>query len=170
MVQGSTRAPTAALGLMALGALLFALMNFFARRATASASWASVAAVRAMIGALVAVMVVRARGSSLVAKDGRAIIGRSVLGTLSMLLTFYALSSRTLSLGEFSVGHHVNALVTDQPQAGSGVGFREYSLVRKAKSAVCGRVGPTAGEHSADVGEGEGEHAALPHAAIASGR
>lgn len=77
---------------------------------------------------------------------------------------------RTLSLGEFSVREKVNALVADQPQTGSGLGFRGYSLIRQAKSAVCGRVGPTVGEHSADVGEREGEHAALPHAACRSGR
>jgi drug/metabolite transporter (DMT)-like permease len=84
---------------MALGATLFALMNFLARLATASASWATVAAVRAIIGALVAFSVARMRGRSLAAKDKRAIFWRSLLGTLSMLATFYALSSRTVSLG-----------------------------------------------------------------------
>jgi drug/metabolite transporter (DMT)-like permease len=85
---------------MAMGALLFALMNFFARLATASASWATVACVRALIGALVAFTVARMRGRSLVAKDKRAIFWRSLFGTISMLSTFYALSSRTVSLGD----------------------------------------------------------------------
>jgi drug/metabolite transporter (DMT)-like permease len=84
---------------MALSATLFALMNFFARLATASASWTTVAAVRAIVGALVAFAVARMRGRSLAAKDRRAILWRSLLGTIAMLATFYALSSRTLSLG-----------------------------------------------------------------------
>jgi drug/metabolite transporter (DMT)-like permease len=84
---------------MALGALLFATMNFLARLATTSASWASVAAVRAIVGALVALAVARARGVPLAPQDARAILWRSVLGTIAMLSTFYALSSRTVSLG-----------------------------------------------------------------------
>jgi drug/metabolite transporter (DMT)-like permease len=85
---------------MATSAVLFAFMNFFARLASSSASWASVGAVRAFVGALVAIAVARVRGRSLVAKDRRAVLWRSLLGTMSMIGTFYALSSRTLSLGD----------------------------------------------------------------------
>jgi drug/metabolite transporter (DMT)-like permease len=85
---------------MALGATLFALMNFFARLASSSASWASVGAVRAFIGALVAVAVARMRRAPLVVNDKRAMFWRSLLGTTAMVATFYALSSRTLSLGD----------------------------------------------------------------------
>jgi drug/metabolite transporter (DMT)-like permease len=85
---------------MAAGSVLFALMNFFARLATASASWVNVGAVRALVGALVAFAVARLRGASLAANDRRALFWRSVFGTISMMLTFYALSSRTLSLGD----------------------------------------------------------------------
>lgn len=84
---------------MALGATLFAMMNFLARLATASASWASVAAVRALVGALVAFGVARIRGRPLAPNDVRAVFWRSLLGTIAMLATFYALSSRTVSLG-----------------------------------------------------------------------
>lgn len=85
---------------MALGATLFALMNFFARVASSTASWASVGAVRALVGALVAVAVARARGASLAARDRRAVLLRSVFGTAAMIATFYSLSSRSLSLGD----------------------------------------------------------------------
>jgi drug/metabolite transporter (DMT)-like permease len=85
---------------MALGAVLFALMNFLARVATASASWATVAASRAAVGALVAAAVARLRGVSLAPNDGRGVFWRSLLGTVSMLATFYALSSRAMSLGD----------------------------------------------------------------------
>lgn len=85
---------------MATSAVLFAWMNVFARLATHSASWATVAAVRALIGAGVAFVVARVRGSSLALRDKRAVIGRSLFGTAAMLATFYALSSRTLALGD----------------------------------------------------------------------
>ena len=85
---------------MASAAVLFALMNFFARLASSSASWTTVGAARALMGALVALAVARLRGVSLVAKDRRAVFWRSLFGTLSMGATFYALSSRTLPLGD----------------------------------------------------------------------
>jgi drug/metabolite transporter (DMT)-like permease len=85
---------------MAAGAVLFALMNFFARLASSSASWMTVGGVRAHIGALVAIGVARLRGSSLVAKDRKAVFWRSLFGTAAMGTTFYALSSRTLPLGD----------------------------------------------------------------------
>lgn len=91
---------TAALGYMATAALLFALMNFFARLASSSASWMTVGAVRALIGALVAFAVARMRGASLAANDRKAIFWRSLFGTAAMGMTFYALSSRTLPLGD----------------------------------------------------------------------
>jgi drug/metabolite transporter (DMT)-like permease len=85
---------------MALSALLFASMNLFARLATTSASWTMIACTRATMGALVAAGVARARGTSLAPNDTRAIVWRSLFGTAAMLSTFYALSSRTLSLGD----------------------------------------------------------------------
>ena len=85
---------------MAAGAILFALMNFFARLASSSASWMTVGGVRALIGALVAVAVARLRGTSLVANDRKAVFWRSLFGTAAMGTTFYALSSRTLPLGD----------------------------------------------------------------------
>ncbi|CAN5905719.1 hypothetical protein BH11MYX4_BH11MYX4_59930 [soil metagenome] len=85
---------------MAAGAVLFALMNFFARLASDSASWATVGAARALVGAFVAIAVARARGSSLRITDKRALFWRSVFGTGAMMATFYALSSRSLSLGD----------------------------------------------------------------------
>jgi drug/metabolite transporter (DMT)-like permease len=85
---------------MAAGSVLFALMNFFARLASTSASWMTVGAVRALIGAAVAVGVARMRGASLVATNRRALFWRSLFGTIAMASTFYALSSRTLPLAD----------------------------------------------------------------------
>ncbi|MCL2724951.1 MAG: DMT family transporter [Polyangiaceae bacterium] len=85
---------------MALSAVLFAGMNTFARLANHSASWASVGAVRAFVGAVVAFAVARARGRTLAARNRRFVFWRALFGTASMLCTFYALSSTTLSLGD----------------------------------------------------------------------
>jgi len=85
---------------MAASAVLFALMNFFAKLASASSSWMTVGAVRALVGAFVAIAVARARGGSLAVTNRRAVLWRSLLGTVAMTTTFYALSSRTLSLGD----------------------------------------------------------------------
>ncbi|MCL2776540.1 MAG: DMT family transporter [Polyangiaceae bacterium] len=85
---------------MAASALLFAGMNSFARLANQSASWASVGAVRAFVGAFVAFSVARARGRSLGAHNRSVVFWRSLFGTASMLCTFYALSSKTLTLGD----------------------------------------------------------------------
>lgn len=85
---------------MALSAVLFALMNFFAKLASSSASWANVGAARALVGAFVAIGVARARGASLAATDRKAVFWRSLFGTAAMMTTFYALSSRTLGLGD----------------------------------------------------------------------
>ena len=85
---------------MAASAVLFAFMNFFVKLASSSASWQTVGFVRALVGALVALGVARARGSSLAVKDKRALLWRSLFGTAAMMATFYALSSRSLSLGD----------------------------------------------------------------------
>lgn len=85
---------------MALGAVLFASMNFFARLASSSASWTTIGGVRALVGAGVAVGVARLRGTPLVANDQRALFWRSLFGTAAMAATFYALSSHTLPLGD----------------------------------------------------------------------
>ncbi len=97
-VGHETRA--AALGWMALGAVLFSLMNFFARVASGQAPWAMVGASRAVVGAAVAWGVARARGAPLTFGDRKGMWLRSLFGTGSMMATFYALSSRTLPLGD----------------------------------------------------------------------
>lgn len=85
---------------MGIGAVLFALMNVLARMASASTSWTSVAALRALIGAFVAFAFARARGASLAAVDRKILFWRSLFGTGAMMATFYALSSRTVPLGD----------------------------------------------------------------------
>lgn len=85
---------------MAAAAVLFAMMSAFARIGSTSASWMTVGAVRALVGALVALAVARMRGVSLGVSDRRALFWRSSFGTAAMATTFYALSSRTLPLAD----------------------------------------------------------------------
>lgn len=101
----STRAdawPRAAYAWMAVSAVLFATMNFFARLVGEGGHvpWAHVGAVRACTGALIAFGIARARGATLKAHDPRGMWMRSILGTAAMLCTFYALSKRSLPLGD----------------------------------------------------------------------
>jgi drug/metabolite transporter (DMT)-like permease len=85
---------------MAASAVLFALMGYFARLASADAHWTLVAATRSVVGLVVAAAVARARGAPMRVRDGRGIWLRSVFGTASMLSTFYALGSPALALGD----------------------------------------------------------------------
>src|SRR5262249_25024585 len=87
---------------MALSAVLFALMGFFARLASAHASWALVAAVRSLVGAGVAFGVGRARGAALRVGNQRGMWLRSGFGTLALVCTFYAVGSPAISLGDAS--------------------------------------------------------------------
>jgi drug/metabolite transporter (DMT)-like permease len=79
---------------MALGAVLFALMSFFARLASAQTSWALVAGARALARRRPCAL------GPLVVKDRRGIWLRSLFGTAAMLATFYAVGSPAISLGD----------------------------------------------------------------------
>ena len=85
---------------MALSAVLFATMNFFARLASGHVPWTEVGAARALTGALVAIAIARARGGTLRIRNRRGMWARSLFGTASMLCTFFALSRRGLPLGD----------------------------------------------------------------------
>ncbi len=85
---------------MAVSAVLFATMGFFARVGSAHTHWTIVAGTRAAIGAMVAYGVGRARMAPLVVKNRRGIWLRSIFGTAALLCTFYALGSPALGLGD----------------------------------------------------------------------
>ncbi len=87
---------------MSTGAVLFALMGFFARVASAHVPWTLVACTRALLGAAVAFGVGRVRGVAVWPKSTPAMWARSGFGTVAMLCTFYAVGSRALALGDAS--------------------------------------------------------------------
>jgi drug/metabolite transporter (DMT)-like permease len=83
---------------MALAAALFSIMNFVAHRVATPWTW--VAASRAIVGTVVAVGVARTRGRAPFVRPTRIMWLRSILGTLAMGATFFALGRRELPLGD----------------------------------------------------------------------
>jgi drug/metabolite transporter (DMT)-like permease len=84
---------------MAASACGFGLMGFCGHVASERIHWSMTAATRCLVGAAVAYGVARSRGASLRVTDRRRIGWRTLWGTLSMILTFYALGTR-LPLGD----------------------------------------------------------------------
>lgn len=80
--------------------VLFAVMTIAARLASRSASWATVGATRALVGAIVALAFALRSGASLRTQRRGLSWARSIFGTLSMLATFYALGARDLPVGD----------------------------------------------------------------------
>jgi drug/metabolite transporter (DMT)-like permease len=85
---------------MSVSALLFAMMSFFARLSSAHAPWTLVAATRAFVGALVAVLVARMRGVPALPRQSGTVWLRTGFGTLSVLFSFYATTAPDLPLGD----------------------------------------------------------------------
>ncbi|MGH7702105.1 MAG: DMT family transporter [Gemmatimonadales bacterium] len=85
---------------MILAQLFFAGMNLTTRLGAHALPWSEIAAVRFLVGALVAVVVARGRGTSIRITDRRNAWLRSLFGTGSALGTFYALASPRISVGD----------------------------------------------------------------------
>jgi len=80
--------------------VLFAAMAISARLASRSASWTTVGASRALVGAAVAFAFALRSGASLRTRNRGLAWARSISGTLAMLATFYALGSPNLAVGD----------------------------------------------------------------------
>jgi drug/metabolite transporter (DMT)-like permease len=85
---------------MALAQLFFAGMNVSTRLGARDLLWSEIAAVRFLVGALIALAVAWYRGSSLRISDRPSTWRRSVYGTLAAACTFYALASSRIALGD----------------------------------------------------------------------
>jgi drug/metabolite transporter (DMT)-like permease len=88
------------LGWMVLAQLCFAAMNVCTRLGAAHLPWAEIAAARFFIGAVVAVGLATAQGTSLRVTDRPGTWRRSIFGTLAAVGSFYALSSTQIGLGD----------------------------------------------------------------------
>src|SRR5262245_5222213 len=80
--------------------VLFAVMTISARLASRTASWATVGASRALVGGVVALTFALRSGASLRTRNRGLSWARSILGTLAMLTTFYALGASSLPVGD----------------------------------------------------------------------
>jgi drug/metabolite transporter (DMT)-like permease len=85
---------------MLIAAIGFAIMNACARQASRSVPFLEVALARALVGLVVVVGYARLRSRPLVVRNRRVMLLRVTSGTLSMILTFFALSR--VPLGEAS--------------------------------------------------------------------
>jgi drug/metabolite transporter (DMT)-like permease len=85
---------------MALAQLLFAGMNVCTRLGARDVPWSEVAAVRFLVGAVIAIVVARQRGSALRVRDQASAWRRSGYGTLAAVCAFYALGSHRMALGD----------------------------------------------------------------------
>lgn len=89
-----------ALAWMALAQLLFAGMNVCTRLGARDTPWSEVAAVRFLVGAVIALVVAWQRGSALRVRDQASAWRRSGYGTLAAVCSFYALASPRMALGD----------------------------------------------------------------------
>jgi drug/metabolite transporter (DMT)-like permease len=92
--------PRTALAWMALAQFFFAGMNVCTRLGARDLPWSEIAAVRFLIGALIALAIAWYRGSSLRISDRPSTWWRSLYGTMAAVCTFYALASSRIALGD----------------------------------------------------------------------
>ena len=85
---------------MVLAQIGFAGMNLFSRLGARDLPFSEVAAARFLVGAIIAVLLARARGVSLRIVDRPNTWRRSIFGTCSAAGHFYALSSQRIPLGD----------------------------------------------------------------------
>jgi drug/metabolite transporter (DMT)-like permease len=94
------RAPARGLGWMIVAQACFAGMNVCTRLGSRQLPWAEIAAVRFLVGALVAAGLAAALGRSLRVTDRAGTWHRSVYGTAAACASFYALASHRVAVGD----------------------------------------------------------------------
>jgi drug/metabolite transporter (DMT)-like permease len=91
---------TRGLGWMVVAQACFAWMNVCTRVGTRYVPWAEIAAVRFLVGALLAVVLAALTRRSLRVTDRAGTWRRSIYGTLAALGSFYALGSSRVAVGD----------------------------------------------------------------------
>jgi len=99
-VPGSPPLSSRGLGWMVLAQVCFAAMNVCTRQGSSHLPWAEIAAGRFLVGALLAVAVAAARGTSLRTTDRAGTWRRSGFGTVAAVGSFYALGSDRITVGD----------------------------------------------------------------------
>jgi drug/metabolite transporter (DMT)-like permease len=135
-----------ALAWMVLAQALFAGMNVCTRLGARTLPWSEIAATRFLIGALIAVGLAAARGSSLRVTDRRNTWLRSVFGTTAALGSFYAFGSTGIAVGDVAtLGATAPVFVAllSAPLLGERVEGPVALAVALAFAGVVAVVGPT---------------------------
>jgi drug/metabolite transporter (DMT)-like permease len=131
---------------MIVAQLCFAAMNVFTRLGSRHLPWPEIAAARFLIGALVAVALASARGTSLAVTDRGGTWRRSIYGTLAALGSFYALSSPRVAVGDAAtLGATAPIFVAalSGPLLGERVGHRLWVAVALAFAGIVLLVRPS---------------------------
>ena len=93
-------AATRGLGWMIVAQACFAVMNVCTRLGSRHLPWPEIAAVRFLVGALLAAGLASATGRSLRVTDRAGTWRRSIYGTLAAAASFYALASSRIAVGD----------------------------------------------------------------------
>ncbi len=132
---------------------LFTGMNVFSRLGGQGLPWSQVAGARFLFGAVITLLVARARGSSLRVTDRKNTWLRSGFGTLASFCFFFSVTSPRIPLGDAitlgATGPVFVALLSG-PLLGERVARHIYLAVAVAFVGVIGVVHPTF-ESAADV-------------------
>ncbi len=88
---------------MMLAQAFFALMNVCTRLGARELPWAEIAAVRFLVGAILAAGLAWTRGTSLRVTDRRGTWWRTLFGTLAAVASFYSLASPRIHVGDAAV-------------------------------------------------------------------
>jgi drug/metabolite transporter (DMT)-like permease len=135
-----------AIAWMVLSQLMFTAMNIFSRMGGRGLPWSEVAGARFLFGALVAILIARAKGSSLRVTDRRNTWFRSIFGTIASFCFFYSVTSPRINLGDAitlgATGPIFVALLSG-PILGEVVGRHIWIAVGLAFVGVIGVVKPT---------------------------
>jgi drug/metabolite transporter (DMT)-like permease len=138
---------------MIVSQLMFTAMNIFSRLGGRDLPWSQVAGARFLFGALVTVLVARAKGSSLRVTDRGNTWLRSLFGTVASFCFFYSVTSSRIPLGDAitlgATGPVFVALLSG-PMLGEKVGRHIFLAVGLAFMGVVGVVKPSF-QSAADV-------------------
>jgi drug/metabolite transporter (DMT)-like permease len=130
---------------MVLAQLCFALMNVSTRLGSAELPWPEIAAARFLIGALIAVVLGLARGSSLRPADRAGARWRSGYGTLAAIGSFFALASDRIGVADaatLTATAPIFVALLSGPLLGERVGSRVWAALALAFAGIVALLRP----------------------------
>jgi drug/metabolite transporter (DMT)-like permease len=131
---------------MVLAQLCFAVMNVSTRLGAATMPWPEIAAARFLIGAGIAVVLARLRGSSLRATDRVGTRWRSGYGTLAAIGSFFALGSDRIGVADaatLTATAPIFVALLSGPLLGERVGARVWAAVGLAFAGIVALLQPS---------------------------